>query len=1094
MSNIIPDPEKLQEAKQVAEQIKTIFEQQSSAASKVNDALNITLSTGESIKDELEAIYGAQFNYMTLVEKQIALQEIVTQEQENRLKQQEEFLRLKEKEANTGIAMSDAEKERLRQLEAINTANGNILDVNRDQIKALREQLEEQKKITEQLQKQDAALKDVGKRFDEQLTSTFGLTENAQTLTQSIFKAGMEGNSLSDVFGAMKDKVKNAFTPLKIGLAIMNQLTDMSNRLQESFGAGGFRTKLAELNKDFVQATGLTMDFATEVQNLQVELISTSGIMLGESSKAINALNDNFVDFTEISSSARNELVEVTARLTRLGVDANTSSELVSNLSKSMGKSTESSLKLTKSMTNFARAINVGPNKMLGMLNKNFNLVAKFGEKKGVEIFKKLAMNAKATGLEFEKLVGITKTFDTFEGAAENAGKLNHLLGGPFLNSTQLVMASTDDALQMISEAFEKAGKSMDNLNRFEIEAIAGQLNITESELGKLLDAKNIKKMKDMSDGIDAKTAAMKSLGEETDDVLKRQQIQQQTEEKTAAAMFETTKKINDLLTDLDKLKGSFAEFFGILEMLSPILIPLIALLGFTSGAFAGIAAKVALLPTAIGVAALEVQAFFMTTLPTALSTAGSAVMTFFTTTLPTAASTAITYVTGTLIPGIITFFTVTLPVALSVAASAVGTFFTVTVPAAFTTLMTFMSTVVIPPIVTFFTVTLPVALSTLGGMFMTFIGTALTGLGTLATAFFTAMAPVVAFFGSMLAGLASVTIAFLTNPIGIAIMAIVGVLALLYTYWDDIVGAFMSGLKLIGDLWDSTVGAIGDLISYLGGLWDSTVGVMGDLWNSTVGIMGDLWDSTVGGITNAISYLGGLWDSTVGAMGEVWDSITGGIKSAWDSVTGFFSSSFEAVKGMFSGLGSFIAKTMVDALLAIPTAVAMGLDWVADKFAAGLNYLIKLVPEKIRSFIGIELLDESGGLGLTAGVDSVRSSLYSTLGVQGYKDGVNSAPGGLSVVGEEGPEMMYVPTGTEITPAQPTQTMMDSIDTFNKIIKNNAAMTAARPEPAQTQNKNTNLNETINIVLDGEVLARHTRQITIDTMEQALKPQTSFG
>ena len=41
----------------------------------------------------------------------------------------------------------------------------------------------------------------------------------------------------------------------------------------------------------------------------------------------------------------------------------------------------------------------------------------------------------------------------------------------------------------------------------------------------------------------------------------------------------------------------------------------------------------------------------------------------------------------------------------------------------------------------------------------------------------------------------------------------------------------------------------------------------------------------------------------------------------------------------------------------------------------------------------------------------------FAAAGYPGYADGTPSAPGGWSMVGERGPEMMYVPRGSQITP-----------------------------------------------------------------------------
>jgi hypothetical protein len=59
----------------------------------------------------------------------------------------------------------------------------------------------------------------------------------------------------------------------------------------------------------------------------------------------------------------------------------------------------------------------------------------------------------KVTGMSMESILSITNKFDTFEGAAEMAGKLNAALGGNFVNAMDLMMATNPaERFEMIRE------------------------------------------------------------------------------------------------------------------------------------------------------------------------------------------------------------------------------------------------------------------------------------------------------------------------------------------------------------------------------------------------------------------------------------------------------------------------------------------------------------------------------------------------------------------------------------------------------------------------------------------------------------------
>ena len=78
-------------------------------------------------------------------------------------------------------------------------------------------------------------------------------------------------------------------------------------------------------------------------------------------------------------------------------------------------------------------------------------------------------MRAKATGLEIGKLPQMTEKFDTFEGAATQAGKLNAALGGNFVNAMDL-LTETDPAARfdMIRDAITDAGLSFDDMSYYQ--------------------------------------------------------------------------------------------------------------------------------------------------------------------------------------------------------------------------------------------------------------------------------------------------------------------------------------------------------------------------------------------------------------------------------------------------------------------------------------------------------------------------------------------------------------------------------------------------------------------------------------------------
>jgi hypothetical protein len=108
------------------------------------------------------------------------------------------------------------------------------------------------------------------------------------------------------------------------------------------------------------------------------------------------------------------------------------------------------------------------------------------------------------------KLLAMTEKFDTFEGAAQSAGQLNAMLGGPLLNSVQLLTATESERVDLIRNAVNATGRSFESMNRFEKQAIAQAAGI-----GDVADAVRL---------FGTEQAALDELEDKVDPSIKAQQ------------------------------------------------------------------------------------------------------------------------------------------------------------------------------------------------------------------------------------------------------------------------------------------------------------------------------------------------------------------------------------------------------------------------------------------------------------------------------------------------------------------------------------------------------------------------------------------
>ena len=181
-----------------------------------------------------------------------------------------------------------------------------------------------------------------------------------------------------------------------------------------------------------------------------------------------------------MAKGERDALLEVSTVLGDLGISTADFAQGVQNSIKYFGQSAMSARSTALELKSTAEALGVIPGEMAAEYAKMGPALAKFGEQ-GVRAFKDLARIQKITGMEMQKVLNITNKFDTFEGAAEQAGKLNAALGGNFVNAMDLMMA-TDPAerFSMIRDSILDAGLSFDSMSYYQKQFYTESLGLAD--------------------------------------------------------------------------------------------------------------------------------------------------------------------------------------------------------------------------------------------------------------------------------------------------------------------------------------------------------------------------------------------------------------------------------------------------------------------------------------------------------------------------------------------------------------------------------------------------------------------------------------
>ena len=244
--------------------------------------------------------------------------------------------------------------------------------------------------------------------------------------------------------------------------------------------------QMNKLSAEFNKATGQSNPFNVQLQANALRLASV-GKSASEVAAIMTDLTLNMTDFTSETEATQNKLTMTVGTLDALGVSAQTTTKNLQFMTTALAMSADEADYATRQLFTAAQELKVGPGEMADEFAAASPKMAKFG-KQSVETFIDLKEVAKGTGIELQTLLGITEQFDTFEGAADRVGQLNAMLGGPFLNTIDMVSV-TDPAerMLMLRDAVADAGVAYEDMGYYQKQALAAAAGVEVGDLGALM-------------------------------------------------------------------------------------------------------------------------------------------------------------------------------------------------------------------------------------------------------------------------------------------------------------------------------------------------------------------------------------------------------------------------------------------------------------------------------------------------------------------------------------------------------------------------------------------------------------------------------
>jgi len=473
------------------------------------------------------------------------------------------------------------EKEALKNAAALSeqaTRVGKLTEAEKKLLEELKTKEDVQKRLAEKNLKGEEAYKELAQIALEQAQQTYENAVNTRIekekeleISKALQKVYEDGDKaiekVEDSLGGYSKMLKTTSTFMKafsaenadFGKILSSAFAQLGATIASSMiraikqGITGFddaRAKMAALTAGSSRLNDDLVLSATSFVNADLNA-SNFGLSLSEAREGVMELAEGMADFEQMSQRTRLELSQVGKRLkTMLGVDMTETFNVATKAFQMTGKETKN-LAIELYATGAALGA-FSQKKIMSEFAPAMQTLAAFTKDKAIKVFKELAAQAAATGLKISELISQVSKYDTFDGAAEAAGRLNSMLGGDYLNSLELLRASESQRVDMLRQSIQMSGKSFNEMSRFEKKAVAAALGISDiSKAAQLLQTPE-ERMAEM-----AKKAA--AAGMSVDEFKERQKAATTFQKKLTQAMESFQVALAPVVTVLNYFAGALA-------------------------------------------------------------------------------------------------------------------------------------------------------------------------------------------------------------------------------------------------------------------------------------------------------------------------------------------------------------------------------------------------------------------------------------------------------------------------------------------------------------------------------------------------------
>ena len=414
-------------------------------------------------------------------------------------------------------------------------------------IEDLKKQNEELLKTKKEQLATDTKSADIGTKnldISKKLTATvkenqikaaglFSLGSLGGNLTKGLDKASSmaasAGNKLSGLWEATKNfgsGLMGTVAPaLAAGASRLGAFGDILPQIMDSVKT--LYLEFSTLTTGFVKFTGQVIKGDAAVSNFtgRVMALQRRNRMFGTTVKEVTESMTNLTKASRTygmlqgTNAKRNiavvdGLTEMSIRFSKVGLGAESFGKALDVLGNTYRRSDiiKQGKLLGAEFVNIARVTGQSAD----MVGKNFadamKNLAQYSLPQAKEEFRKLSIISASAGVEMGTVMKVAGQFNDIEKSAEAVGELNAMMGGPYLNTLDLVNATEAERIEMLKDMMTQSGESFATMDRFKKQAIAQSIGVDVQEAARLFGAQQ-KDIDSATSAVDKNGASYKQLG-----------------------------------------------------------------------------------------------------------------------------------------------------------------------------------------------------------------------------------------------------------------------------------------------------------------------------------------------------------------------------------------------------------------------------------------------------------------------------------------------------------------------------------------------------------------------------------------------------